>query len=48
MRNDGRAYNELRPVKIIVDFLKNPLSSVLIELGNTVVLCTVSFEEKVP
>ncbi|MGB9761058.1 MAG: ribonuclease PH [Caldimicrobium thiodismutans] len=48
MRNDGRAYNELRPVKIIVDFLKNPLSSVLIELGNTVVLCTVSLEEKVP
>ncbi len=48
MRTDGRAFDELRPVKIIVDFLKNPLSSVLIELGNTVILCTVSLDEKVP
>lgn len=48
MRVDGRAPNELRPVRILVDFLQNPLSSVLIELGKTVVLCTVSLEEKVP
>ncbi len=48
MRADGRAFDEIRPVKIIVDFLKNPLSSVLIEFGNTVVLCTVSLDEKVP
>lgn len=48
MRADGRNFDEVRPVKIIVDFLKNPLSSVLIELGNTVILCTVSLDEKVP
>ncbi len=48
MRVDGRAPTELRPVKVLVDFLRNPLSSVLIELGQTVVLCTVTLEEKVP
>jgi len=48
MRSDGRAKDELRPVNFIVDFLKNPLSSVLVEFGNTKVLCTVSLDEKVP
>lgn len=48
MRRDGRSPHEIRPVKIVLDFLKNPLSSVLIELGDTIVLCTVSLEEKVP
>jgi len=48
MRGDGRAPDELRKVRFVIDFLKNPLSSVLIELGNTIVLCTVSLEEKVP
>lgn len=48
MRVDGRAPTELRPVKVLVDFLRNPLSSVLMELGHTVVLCTVTLEEKVP
>ena len=41
-------FEKLRPVKIIPDFLPNPLSSVLIEFGNTKVLITVSLEEKVP
>jgi ribonuclease PH len=48
MRNDGRAPDEIRHVNFILDFLKNPLSSVLIEFGNTKVLCTVSLDEKVP
>lgn len=48
MRNDGRAFDEIRPVNFILNFLKNPLSSVLVELGNTKVLCTVSLDEKVP
>lgn len=48
MRGDGRAPDELRKIRFVIDFLKNPLSSVLIELGNTIVLCTVSLEEKVP
>ncbi len=48
MRKEGRAFDELRPVKIGIDLLKNPLSSVLIEVGDTAVLCTVSLDEKVP
>ncbi|WP_301398974.1 ribonuclease PH [Thermodesulfobacterium sp.] len=48
MRHDGRAFDQLREVKFTIDFLKNPLSSVLVEFGNTKVLCTVSLEEKVP
>lgn len=48
MRSDGRKPDEIRPVNFIINFVKNPLSSVLIELGNTKVLCTVSLDEKVP
>ncbi|NPA39436.1 MAG: ribonuclease PH [Thermodesulfobacteria bacterium] len=48
MRPDGRKPDELRPVKFEIDFLKNPLSSVLVEFGNTKILCTVSLDEKVP
>ncbi len=48
MRSDGRANDELRPVRFVPDFLKNPLSSVLVEFGNTKVLCTISLDEKVP
>jgi len=48
MRADGRAFDEIRELRIKPGFLKNPLSSVLVELGNTMVLCTVSMDEKVP
>jgi ribonuclease PH len=48
MRSDGRKYNEMRPVKIIRRFLKHPEGSVLIEIGNTKVICTASIEEDVP
>ncbi|MFN4132078.1 MAG: ribonuclease PH [Caldimicrobium sp.] len=48
MPREDRKKDELREIKINLDFLKNPLSSVLIEFGNTVVLCTVTLEEKVP
>uniref|UniRef100_A0A7C4NR47 Ribonuclease PH n=1 Tax=Thermodesulfobacterium geofontis TaxID=1295609 RepID=A0A7C4NR47_9BACT len=48
MRIDGRKLDELRPVNFIIDFLKNPLSSVLVDFGNTKVLCTVTLDEKVP
>jgi ribonuclease PH len=48
MRSDGRKYNEMRPVKITRRFLKHPEGSVLIELGNTKVICTASIEEDVP
>ncbi len=48
MRQDGRAPDELRPVKIIPHFLKYAEGSALIELGETKVICSVSVEEKVP
>ena len=47
-RNDGRAADELRPVRITTDYTENPLASVLIEMGRTRVLCTVCEETKVP
>lgn len=48
MRIDGRKNDELRPVKITVDFNRFAEGSVLIEMGNTMVLCNASVEEKVP
>ena len=47
-RADGRAYNELRPVSIVPDFLLFAEGSALIELGKTRVLCSVSVEDRVP
>jgi len=47
-RADGRAYDELRPVKIIPRFQSFAEGSALIELGKTRVLCSVSVEERVP
>jgi len=48
MRRDGRVAEALRPVRFQVDFTENPLASVLIEMGRTRVLCTVSEELSVP
>jgi len=48
MRIDGRSNNALRPIKITRSYLKHPEGSVLIELGDTKVICTASVEEKVP
>ena len=48
MRIDGRNNDELRTVKITVDFNRFAEGSVLIEMGNTMVLCNASVEEKVP
>jgi ribonuclease PH len=47
-RADGRAYDELRPVKITPGFQSFAEGSALIELGLTRVLCSVSADEKVP
>ena len=47
-RGDGRAYDALRPVKIVPGFHSFAEGSVLIELGKTQVLCSVSAEERVP
>lgn len=48
MRPDRRKDHEMRPVKITRRFLKHPEGSVLIELGNTKVICAASVEEDVP
>ena len=47
-RSNNRQADELRQHKFQLDFIKNPLSSVIIECGNTKVLCTVSIEDRVP
>ena len=48
LRVDGRRPDELRPVKITRNFTKHAEGSVLFEMGDTKVICTVSVEEKVP
>ena len=48
IRFDGRKVDELRPVKITPNFTKFAEGSCLIEMGNTVVLCNASVEDKVP
>jgi ribonuclease PH len=47
-RSDKRAPDQLRPVNIITDFIHTAEGSVLIEVGNTRVICTASIEETVP
>jgi len=47
-RSDNRAIDQLRPVSIIPDFITTAEGSVLIEVGNTRVICTASIEETVP
>ncbi len=48
MRTDGRQWNELRPVTITMNPNKYAEGSVLIEFGDTKVICTASVEERVP
>ncbi len=48
MRIDGRAADELRPVKLTTGFTKFAEGSCLIEMGNTLVLCNASVEDKPP
>jgi ribonuclease PH len=47
-RNDNRRPDEIRPVKIISDYISTAEGSALIEIGNTRVICTASVEESVP
>lgn len=48
MSRQGRLLDEMRRVTINPDFVKSAAGSVLIEAGNTRVLCCASVEEKVP
>lgn len=48
MRTDGRAADEMRKVKATLGFSKFAEGSCLIEVGDTVVLCNASVENRVP
>jgi len=48
MRPSGRQNNELRQVTITRNYTKHAEGSVLIEMGDTKVLCTASVEERIP
>ena len=48
VRTDGRAADELRAVKITPGFLPYAEGSVLIEMGQTRVICSASIEDRVP
>lgn len=48
MRHDGRALDQLRKANVTPNYIKTADGSVLIEIGDTRVICTASFEDKVP
>ena len=48
MRPSGRATNELRPIQITRNYTKHAEGSVLVEFGDTKVLCNASVSERVP
>jgi len=48
LRADGRAHDAMRAVRITRNYTMHAEGSVLVEFGNTKVLCTASVEEKVP
>jgi ribonuclease PH len=47
-RNDGRDNDQLRPVRMTVDYLRHAEGSVLIECGDTRVLCVATLEDRIP
>jgi ribonuclease PH len=47
-RGDGRAFNQLRDIKITTGYQSYAEGSVLIEMGNTQVICAVTMDQKVP
>ncbi len=47
-RPSGRAFDELRPVRITRGFTRHAQGSVLVEFGDTQVICTACIEQQVP
>ena len=47
-RTDGRANDQPRPIKIITNYTMHAEGSVLVEFGNTKLICTASIEETLP
>ncbi len=48
LRPDGRAWDQLRPIKLTPDFVPVAEGSVLIEIGQTRVICTATLDDGVP
>src|SRR5512134_2548383 len=48
MRSDGRLPEQLRPTRIVPNYLIHAEGSVLVEAGKTRVICTASVEDRVP
>lgn len=48
MREDNRAVNQLREIKITPNYIVHPEGSVLIEFGGTKVICNASIQDGVP
>lgn len=48
LRTYNRRYDQIRPIKVTRNYIKYSEGSVLIEMGDTRVICTASVEEKVP
>ena len=48
MRKNNRKNNEMREVKVTKNYIIHPEGSVLIEFGNTKVICNATIEEKIP
>ncbi len=48
MRTDGRAADELRPVRITRGYIRHADGSALVEFGDTRVICTANVEKAVP
>lgn len=48
LRSQGRSPSQPRAIKIAPKYLKNPAGSVLVEYGETKVLCSASIEDNVP
>jgi len=48
VRKDGRARDALRPVRLTRNYIRHAEGSVLVEVGDTKVICTASVEDKVP
>ena len=47
-RHDGRTPTDLRPVRVTRDYLRHAEGSVLVEVGDTRVICAASVEDRVP
>jgi len=48
LRSFNRKYDQIRPITVTRNYIKYSEGSVLIEMGDTKIICTASVEEKVP